>query len=160
MNTGSFVNYGGGAGFGSGGSNYGGGLGVGYAGGTPGSGVGGVLGGGGSYGGLTNYLSQDQNMTVFTTRASLDVGGNRSLYLQWQSLDTRTPRLESQGLPTNGAGYSANSLRSVGTIGMEFRLNALFGVTLEGNLIRLNDRDTSANSYDARTFNLDLTTRF
>lgn len=161
MNTGSFVNYGrtgsAGSGFGTGGSTYGG-NGIGYTGGTT-SGSG-VLGGAGSYGGLSNYLSQDQNLTVFTTRASLDVGGNRSLYLQWQSLDTRTPRLDTDLPAMGGYRLSTNSLRSVGTVGMEFRLNALFGVTLEGNLIRLNDRDSSANSYDARTFNLDLTTRF
>jgi len=161
MNTGSFVNYGGGGGVGSGfgaGGSLSGGNGIGGIGGTTG---GGVLGGtGSSYGGLSNYLSQDQNLTVFTTRASLDVGGNRSLYLQWQSLDTRTPRLDTDLPAVGGYRLSTNSLRSVGTVGMEFRLNALFGVTLEGNLIRLNDRDAKANSYDARTFNLDLTTRF
>jgi hypothetical protein len=125
---------------------------------VPGGGFSGV--GGGTGLGYNNYLVQNQNLTVVTARASYDLGSNRSLYFQWQGLDTRTPLFNSD-LPTNNAyRLSTNSLRSVGTIGMEFRLSALLGVSVDMNLINLNDRDNPAYSYNARTMNVDLTTRF
>lgn len=123
--------------------------------------IGGVVGvpGAGS-GAQTPYLSQDQVSTVLSARANLDVGGNKSVFFEWQTLDTRTPRFDST-LPKSGDyRLNVNSLRSMGTVGIDFRLNALLGVSLNANLIRLSDRDDNKYSYNARTFNMDLTTRF
>jgi hypothetical protein len=155
MNTGSALYSGTGTGIpGIGGSN-------------PGTGgVGGVIGGGGT--GLGSYygFAQQSDLTIFTTRADYPIGGGKTLFLEWQALDSQSP------LSTTGDGgtsstsniggfrYSANTRRSVGSIGMDVRLTEILGLTLQANMVHLKDKDDSRYSYRARTFNADLSARF
>ena len=99
-------------------------------------------------------------MTIFATRADYPLGGGRTLFLQWQSLDSRSPQ-SAADTSTSGAYHTSyNSQRAVGTIGMDFKLNAILGFTVDMNLIHLNDRDNPDYSYQARTMNADLSARF
>lgn len=177
MNTGSALYYGGyggsfsgvggagiggtgmgGAGFSTGG--YGGYTGRAFEG-NPYGGYG--TGGYGNYGGYGygSSLSQRQNMTIFATRADYPLGGGRTLFFQWQTLDTRSPQGAVDDTSA-GSGYrtSYNSQRSVGSIGLDFRITEIIGFTLDTSIIRSTDRDNPAYSYRARTMNADLSARF
>ncbi len=106
-----------------------------------------------------SYILQNQNLTVFTTRGDFEVGGGRTLFVQLQNIDTRTPKF-STDLPTGGYRVSPNSQRSVGTAGIAFKITPITTLTFDTNIIRMNDRDDPDYSYRARTVNMDLAARF
>jgi hypothetical protein len=91
----------------------------------------------------TAYLQQGIN-TVWSLRSDYAIGGNRALFLQWQSLDAAAPRDSFyNNNPGDALGYHSaqNYQRGTGTVGLEIRLTDIMAFTLDTNLIRLTDRD-------------------
>lgn len=124
-------------------------------------------GGGTGLGGLgtgttttAGSFAQRQNMTILATRMDYPLGGGRTLFLQWQSLASRNPGGVTDTYAGTGYRASYNSKRSVGTLGMDFKLNEILGFTVDMNLIRLDDHDNPDYSYKARTMSADLSARF
>jgi hypothetical protein len=150
LNTGSAINYT------TGGTSTGGGIG-GIN--IPGAGTGFNTGTGTTNTGTT-YFGQQQDMNIFSLRADYPIGGNRSLFLQWQSLDARSPEGDTSAGGSSSYYTANNYKRGVGTLGMEIRLNDLMSFTLESNLINMTDRNQSRYSYRARALNMDLSARF
>jgi len=108
-------------------------------------------------GSLTNYLSQNQNLTIWSLRADYPIGPNRSIFLQWQSLDSRSP---GSGNGTMDYYTASNYRRGAGTLGLAFRLSELLNLTFDVNLIDMSDRERPDYSYRARALNMDLSARF
>jgi hypothetical protein len=100
-----------------GGYGYGTGLGTGYNGG--GIGV--------SYPGVTGF-AQQQNLNIFSAQVDYLVGGGRTLFARWQSLDTRSPYAASE-TQFGGGSYrsAANTRRAVGTIGFYLPFTSIMG---------------------------------
>ncbi|MES2463081.1 MAG: hypothetical protein V4671_21055, partial [Armatimonadota bacterium] len=116
----------------------------------------------GSNGLNSTYLQQGIN-TVWSLRTAYEIGGNRSLFLQWQSLDAAAPRdAFYNNSPGDALGYhtAQNYRRGTGTVGLEIRLTDIIAFTMDTNIIRLTDRDDKKYSYSARAINMDLSARF
>jgi hypothetical protein len=110
----------------------------------------------------TPYLQQGIN-TIWSLRSDYAIGGNRSLFLQWQSLDAAAPKDSYyNNNPSDALGYhsSQNYKRGTGTVGLEIRLTEIIAFTLDTNLINLKDRDDNKYSYKARAVNMNLSARF
>ena len=125
------------------------------------TGLGTVLGSG--TGITSGYLQQGLN-TIWSLRTDYAIGGNRSLFLQWQSLDAAAPQngIINSTSTTDSLGYhtAQNYKRGTGTVGLEIRLTDIIAFTLDTNLITLRDRDDQKYSYRARAVNMDLSARF
>jgi hypothetical protein len=108
------------------------------------------------------YLQQGIN-TIWSLRTDYAIGGNRSLFFQWQSMDAAAPRDSYyNNIPGDTSGYHStqNYKRGTGTLGMEIRLTDIIAFTLDTNIISLTDRDNQKYSYRARAINMDLSARF
>jgi hypothetical protein len=110
----------------------------------------------------STYLQQGIN-TIWSVRTDYAIGGNRSLFFQWQSLDAAAPRdTYFNNNPGDALGYHSaqNYKRGTGTLGLEVRLTDIIAFTLDTNIISLQDRDNQKYSYRARAINMDLSARF
>lgn len=113
----------------------------------------------------TGYLQNGTN-TSWSVQSDYSIGGNKSLFARWRSVDQGTPTSTAIGGGTIGDGLgttyhsATNYQQGVGTVGLEFRLTDVVGFALEMNVLHQHDRDDSRYSYRARTFNVDLTARF
>jgi hypothetical protein len=108
------------------------------------------------------YLQQGIN-TIWSLRTDYAIGGNRSLFFSWQSMDAAAPRDSYfNTIPGDTSGYHStqNYKRGTGTLGMEIRLTDIIAFTLDTNIISLTDRDNQKYSYRARAINMDLSARF
>ena len=118
-------------------------------------------------GSTTGYLQNGTN-TSWSMRGDYNIGGNKSLFGQWRSVDQATPTAINVGGGDTGLNgslgstyHSANNYnQGIGTIGLELRLTDVVGFSLGVNILRQNDRDDPRYSYRARTFNADLSARF
>lgn len=113
-------------------------------------------------GGGTTGLLQNGTNTVLTLKGDYMFSRNRSVVLQWTSIDQYSPLNNTQG--STGYYSATNFKQGIGTIGLDFKLaelpgmNTSFGINL--NFINLKDRDNDAYSYKARTISADINTRF
>jgi hypothetical protein len=109
-------------------------------------------------------LIQDGTNSSWVLRTDYSVGGNRSLFMQWRSLDQYAP-LSASGSNTFSSGgttyRSANNYKQgVGTVGFEWRFTEIMGFSLDMNLVNQTDREDPKYSYRARSLNMDLSARF
>lgn len=128
-----------------------------------GTGTGLIDGSLGSTSGTTGLFQQGIN-TIFSLRSDYAIGGNRSLFMQWQSLNSAAPTTAyvntTSTTDTLGTHTSQNYVRGVGTIGLDIRLTQILDWTLDANIIKMSDHDNGQYSYRAQTFNMDLSARF
>ena len=129
-----------------------------------GGGGGGGLGGGGGFGGGGfgggGFSLQQGTNDVISLR--VDVPLKRlSPFIEMNDLNASNP-LSSPGGNGGGGSYyaSSNYHRFETRFGVDFRLTQLLGATLDVRFARLKDRENSAYSYSAKSFNFDISARF
>ena len=138
-----------------------------------GTGIGGGVGalGGNLFGGSTSSgLIQQGLSTTISLQTDYALGGNRSLFGRWRSLQQGSPTaaLTSTSVSTGsispgsmGSSYvSTNYRQGTGTVGLEMRLTDVVGFTVNYNLINMTDQNNPRYSYHARSFTTDLSARF
>jgi hypothetical protein len=139
------------------------------SGGSSGGILGGSLGGGIFSGGTTAGLIQQGLSTTLSLQTDYALGGNRSLFARWRSLDqgAGSPSGTTGGVlggttpATVGTSYvSTNYRQGTGTVGMEVRFSEIVGFTVNLNLINMADRNNPNYSYHARSLTTDLSARF